>query len=499
MATKRPKMLSVQDIIGSVSEGLRRAAVRPNISGYKPQPKQTEFHKSTARTRAIFAGNRFGKTVGGAAEGVWRATGTHPYQKTHPTPTQGRVVAVDILQGINKIVLPEVSRWIPPSSLINGSWEDSYSSGLRTLTLVNGSTIEFMSYEMTVEKFAGTSRSWTWFDEEPPEDIYNECLLRLADQKGVNWLTVTPLEGMTWMYDRIFEAAKTDPSIFVITGSTDENIYVSASEIEAILSGMSEDEKKARRHGTFMQLGGLIYKTFTVENVIDPIFNSDLWDIYKRSWQFASGMDAGFHNPTAFLFAAYDPEGRIVVFDEYYVAGETVSNHAGAIRERVGTYMVPMEYFVGDSSIRNTDPLTGTSIQAEYAENGIGIVLGSGDVKAGINRVSSAFEQKKLYITRNCEKLIWELNRYRWQRWKNSKTAADNNLKEEPVKKDDHLCDALRYLVTSRPGFEVGNSSNFQGGSRGYPEAINPEERIDYELLRELEGTVSDDLLGSDW
>jgi len=71
------------------------------------------------------------------------------------------------LQGIEKIILPELAKWIPPSDLIKQSWEESYNRGLRTLTLANGSFVEMMTYEMELEKFAGTSRHFIHFDEEP--------------------------------------------------------------------------------------------------------------------------------------------------------------------------------------------------------------------------------------------------------------------------------------------------------------------------------------------
>jgi phage terminase large subunit-like protein len=36
-----------------------------------------------------------------------------------------------------------------------------------------------------------------WLDEEPPEDVYGECLIRTATTRGIIYLTFTPLEGMS--------------------------------------------------------------------------------------------------------------------------------------------------------------------------------------------------------------------------------------------------------------------------------------------------------------
>ena len=50
--------------------------------------------------------------------------------------------------------------------------------------------------------FEGTEKHFIWLDEEPPMDIYGECLIRTMDTKlgttnGSIVLTFTPLEGMS--------------------------------------------------------------------------------------------------------------------------------------------------------------------------------------------------------------------------------------------------------------------------------------------------------------
>ena len=36
-----------------------------------------------------------------------------------------------------------------------------------------------------------------WLDEEPPQLIYNECLMRILTTNGLIMLTFTPLQGTT--------------------------------------------------------------------------------------------------------------------------------------------------------------------------------------------------------------------------------------------------------------------------------------------------------------
>jgi hypothetical protein len=74
------------------------------------------------------------------------------------------VVAVDFLNGVDKIILPLWKQWLPKKYLINGSWEDSYSRERHVLTLNNGSFDEFMSQDQDLDKFAGSSRHFVHFD-----------------------------------------------------------------------------------------------------------------------------------------------------------------------------------------------------------------------------------------------------------------------------------------------------------------------------------------------
>lgn len=380
-------------------------------------------------------------------------TGEHKYRNIPPPPTRMRAIGVDFKQGIEKIMLPEVRKWVPPSFLKNGSWDDSYSKEFRTLTLNNGSFLEFLSYDQEVDAHAGTSRHGTWFDEEPPEAIYNENMQRLVDTSGDWWLTMTPLEGMSWVFDEIYEPGITgeNPQIFVVEVDTTMNPYINLEKREELLATLTDDEKKARTQGKFVSLGGVIYPMFNQElHVIDPFETSP-----PKDWMVVAAMDHGYNNPTCWGWAAVDRDGRIIIFDEHYKSGMIVREHAKVVHARNAFWGRVPTYYVGDPSIRNTDPITGTSVHIEYAEAGVPIILGNNDQKAGINRVARYLTGingvPKLYFCANCEHSIREIARLRWSTWANRKDEKRKNKKEEQHKKDDHAADMVRYLVASRP------------------------------------------------
>jgi hypothetical protein len=78
----------------------------------------------------------------------------------------------------------------------------------------------------------------------------------------------------------------------------------------------------------------------------------------------------------------------------------------------------------------------------------------------GINRVGEYFKSGKIKIFSTCKSLIYELERYHWSE---EKETATGMMRPKPYKKDDHLADCLRYLVSSRfskSDMKVSKTSN---------------------------------------
>jgi phage terminase large subunit-like protein len=59
------------------------------------------------------------------------------------------------------------------------------------------STLGFKAYTQGRGSFEGTAQHCIWLDEEPPMDVYGECLIRTATTNGIMMLTFTPKIGMS--------------------------------------------------------------------------------------------------------------------------------------------------------------------------------------------------------------------------------------------------------------------------------------------------------------
>lgn len=457
--TGRPKKLDLGQISDLFKEGFQQAASRPSIHGYVPHEKQVLFHSAKEKTRLYIGGNRSGKTVGGVVEDVWRMRGKHPYQAVPKAPTFGRIVTVSYTEGIEMIIIPELKKWIPPSDLINGSWEDSYDKKLRTLTLTNGSTCELMSYDQDILKFAGTKRHWIHFDEEPPKHIYNECKMRLVgkslEDSGVCYITMTPVEGMTWVYDELYlPGLEPNSKVKVIAIDSSENPYISAESLSEVLDGFSEDDIKARKSGRFVQLGGLVYKKFSKANVIPALSVDQLQKI--QSWTHYASLDHGLNNPTCWLWHAVSPDGIVITYDEIYKNETLIHQFAQWIHQRnVEEGRRPPDIYVGDPAITQRNAQTGDSVQISYSNLGISIVLGNNNVPIRVEKMNRYLAAPKWFITEKCPNLIREIQRVRWKIFENAKKRHDNNVREEIHKHNDHAPDSAGYFFSLMPDLYI--------------------------------------------
>jgi len=473
------------DALRQVGESLRTQALQPNLYRYEPHEKQKTFHTCDSdeyltsksdiqKVRFYVGGNRSGKTVGGIVEDIWWVTKEHPFidiENIWPEPIRGRICTTDFVNGGEGIIIPALKRWCPASKFKGGSWESAWDAEERTVHFSNGGFIELRSYDQQLDKHAGTSRHFVHFDEEPPEDIYGENMARLMDTGGRCWFTMTPVEGMTWTYDRLYEPGSTGEAAFpilIVNVSVFDNPHIDKDEISmfASLWQDDDDESAMRIEGTYISKTGLIYPGFKKETHVIPN-----WTPQRDEGTVFASLDHGLANPTAWLWHCLLPNGRIITFYEYYVKNRVVREHAIEVLKINKALGREPDFYVGDPSIRNTDPITRTSILEEYGKFGIFIQANPGlnDVTAGIDRVRAYMKpvykdeqgvMRSLWaVCERCVHTIKEIGHYRWDPWKEKGAKREKNEKERPKKKDDHTCDSLRYMLMCRPDFaEIAKS-----------------------------------------
>jgi phage terminase large subunit-like protein len=453
------------EIFGIVEAELDRAIVKPSIYAYEPYSDQLEFHQSDAPGKYVSGGNRAGKTTSVVIESIWWAMDIHPYRERPEGwghgAIQQRFVAVDIDKGILAILKPAFQRWIPREYLIDGSFDKSWSPH-NVLTFKNGSTIDFLTYNMALERHGGVPRHIIYFDEEPPRDLFNEGQMRLMDYDGWWVISATPVKGMGWTYDLLWEpameAAKAGEPYPISVHQLDpaNNPYLQAEDRSRFYVAMDKEEREMRETGKFVARSGLVFPNFSPDaHVINPM-------IPPKHWSWFMSIDHGINNPTAVLWHAVAPDGRIVTFAEHYASDMNIEQHAMVINEREAGWKRGPDRRVGDPAMHQRSGITGTSIIQEYARRGLYIITEGvpHEVMIGVEKMQQYLDVRRQpdgtdrpmwQITSNCVMFIKEMKKLRWAAYDSSRKQYDLNRQEKIHKKDDHAFDSARYFATLMP------------------------------------------------
>lgn len=436
-------------------------------------PKHLRFFEAglTHRIRLILAANRVGKTLGmGGYETTLHLTGRYPaWWKGRRFSKPVRAWAAgDTLQTTRDTVQEKLlgpidmlgTGLIPANKIVgqpkrkSGSVPDAVESVLVRHQSGGLSTLTFKSYDQKRRAFQGTERELIWLDEEPPLDIYTECLTRTMTVDGIVMLTFTPLMGMSevvmqFLPDGQFpgeDGTSISSSKFAIMASWDDVPHLTEEAKQSLLEEFPAYQRDARSKGIPMLGSGAIYQYTEDDYVVDP-FVIPAW------WPRAFALDVGW-KMTAACWGAWDRENDVMyVYVEYRRGMAEPEVHAKGIKSKGAWIQGAI-----DPAARGRSQSDGQSLMQQYTELGLDLLMAENGVESGIFAVSNRLSTGRLKIFRSCTGLLGEMRIYR----------RDENGKI--VKENDHSVDTLRYLVatadkvfTEMPSAEAANSAGLVG------------------------------------
>jgi PBSX family phage terminase large subunit len=338
-----------------------------------------------------------------------------------------------------------------------------------------------------LQSLTNMNLSGFWIDqaEEVSEDVFDFLVgrIRRPVKRREGFCTANP-NGHDWIWRRFLKKIGKDgkalpnaSDFFAVTASTLENEKNLPEDYVKGLLAMPKEWVKRFVEGSHDVFAGQIYDEFNPSvHVIPPFQIPNTWERFRS-------IDHGQHNPTSCHWYAVDFDGNIFVYQEYYRENDVVSNHAKAInhmsriRNTLGETLTDVyAYTVIDPSTHaKTLEKDGYrfSVADEYMDAGIPTIAGQNDVIAGINRVKEYLRidptryhpflrdpdgdplmgAPRVFIFSICEHMIEEAGQYKWKSY--SGMALGNpdkdEIKEAPVKRQDHAMDDFRYAIMSRP------------------------------------------------
>ena len=405
------------------------------------------FAAGHIRERCMLAANRVGKSEGvGGYELTLHLTGRYPHWwvgRRFDKPVRAwaagdtgkttRDIAQTKLLGPPSDPGAQGTALIPGDCIIHCSPKAGVPDAIETVTVrhVSGGTsvLNLKSYDQGRVAFQGTEQEVIWLDEEPPLDIYTECLLRLMTTDGMLMSTFTPLEGLSETVMHFLPdgqiGERKDGDRFLVMATWDDAPHLSPAIKKALWDALPPHQRDARSKG-IPQLGsGAIFPVPESDITCDPF-------VIPEHWPRCYAMDVGW-NRTAVGWLALDRDsGTAYLYSEHYRGQAEPSVHAEAVRARG-------EWIPGviDPAARGRSQRDGEQLMQQYQDLGLNLIEANNAVEAGIYAVWQRLSGGRLKVFKTCQNWLAEYRLYR------------RDDKGRIVKSNDHLMDGTRYGVMS--------------------------------------------------
>lgn len=294
--------------------------------------------------------------------------------------------------------------------------------------------------EGAIGSFQGKTFSLVYCDEMTlyPESIIDMIDTRLSNPHSMGFASMNPAHPTHKIKKWIDKAESGDKNYYSLHFTLDDNPYVDDDYKQRIRDSLSGLFYKRNYLGLWCLAEGAIFDFFdhNIHVLRRPPAAAEYW---------VAAIDYGSVNPFCCLIVGvstgrYTQTGKKMwVEKEYYWDPKTQgrqktnSEFADAVQEFLEPYAVKQLYI---------DP-SAEAFQIELRRRGIHVVHANNDVENGIQMMTSEMKKGNLYVLEGCKNTIREIESYVWD-----SKAAEKGY-DEPLKKDDHAVDALRYIIAS--------------------------------------------------
>lgn len=318
-------------------------------------------------------------------------------------------------------------------------------------------SIVVKTHDMGRENLQAANVDLVVFDEEPPEPVYTEVIMRLRGTKtkepGIAIIAATPCKGLSPLMKKFIPNGRF-PKNGTVPGESDrysiqvtweDAPHLSEDDKRSMLAEIPVHQRDARTKGLPTLGQGQIYPVAEEFFVVQPF-------VIPEYWPRAYGLDfATYAGKTACVWIAQDPHTETYyVYDEYKRKQVHDEVHVLTIKNK-GSWMRGACDPSGGGRRDN-----GALRINYYREMGLDISPGDNSLLTGLGHILNLFESGKLKFFNTCQMILEEQRVYMFDEKDPNKPAPNQ---------DDHLLDALRYGI-----------SKFKYLCKAYEDVINKKE-----------------------
>lgn len=355
--------------------------------------------------------------------------------------------------------------YIPRHLIIDVSTARGIPDALDTVQVrhVSGgvSILRFKSYEQGREKFQSATLDWIWWDEEPSPKIYSEGLTRITATGGMEYMTFTPLKGMSEVVLRFLNEPSQDRGVVSMT--IDDAKHIPPEERQRIIDGYPAHEREARARGVPMLGSGRVFQ-YTEASISEP----ELEEI-PLYWGKLWGIDFGIGHPFAAVLIAWDKDNDVIhVLHAIKLKDAIPLQHA--VPMKISAINVPVAW-PQDGTAR--DKGSGDQLSVIYKQQGLTMLPmhathkdGSTSTEAGIADMDNRMATGRLKIASHLHEWFSEYRMY------HREDGQIVKLNDDLMSATRVACMMVRYARSvplgggkkRRPGLQIAEGTDEDGG-----------------------------------
>ena len=295
-----------------------------------------------------------------------------------------------------------------------GLYSEEYHNKSELSYSLNGNLIEFISVDQP-QKIRGRKRNYLWLNEANEFDFESWVQLSLRCT-GQIYLDYNPSDPYSWIYEKVL--TRDDCTFFKSTYKA--NPFLDKDTIAEIerLKDLDPDYWQVYGLGEIGSIQTMIFRKF---ELVDEVQGNLV----------GYGLDFGFTNSPSALVAVYISDDNLYIKEMLYEKRLTNTDLANKLR---GFKIDRQSEIVADSAEpKSIEEVYRSGFNIKPARKGAGIHLGI-----------DIMRRYKLHITKDSLNAIKEFRSYKWA------TDKNGDVLNTPVKVNDHLIDATRYLCLNK-------------------------------------------------
>jgi PBSX family phage terminase large subunit len=286
----------------------------------------------------------------------------------------------------------------------------------------------------------GRTLSLAYCDEMTlyPESIIDMIDTRLRKEHSMGFASMNPSHPAHKVKQWIDLAEKGDRKYYSLHFTLEDNPYLPEEYKQRVKNSLSGLFYKRNYLGLWCLAEGAIFDFFDRKTYVlpRPPTAAEYW---------IAGVDYGSVNAFACVLLGVNTGRYAQTGKKLWVEKEYYWDPKKKGRQKTNSeFADDLQQFLEPYGVKNIylDP-SAEAFQLELRRRNMHTVHANNDVENGIQIMTSEMKKGNLFICDSCPNLIREIESYVWD-----SRAAEKGW-DEPLKKDDHAVDALRYAIAS--------------------------------------------------